>query len=659
MTVYLSGFAGAGAQFFDDNGFPLSGGLVYTYEAGTTTPAATYTDNSGGTANTNPIVLDAAGRTPAEIWLDSETTYKFVVADSDDVLIGTYDDIYGILGSSQTDPLRTDLANTSDPTKGDALVGFRQSNSSGNLTGSIGRTVHQKLQEFVSVLDFGADPTGVTDSTAAIQAATTAVYNNGGGTVYFPTGTYLVTMVYAYAGIIFQGSGGAVLKRPAMQPNSTRMFTFNSSTIWSQQYDSPPVQFRNLILDGNRDNQGPYNAYQQEQSHLIFLVADATKAGRLRAIVEGCTFRDCVADAISVYENVDVAVDNCFVQNAFRGGFVLTGGWTKFRVSNLVIKGTVQSRGIDFEIDGPGFGGDYRTQGELTNIETNACFDVSVTNNSRIAVSNITYGDISEYAVFNVQSIGTAQYNITNSSFVLIGGDHLRQIRYCEDLRISNCNFLYSNPTATGSTMSLVVYAETFRNLMIDNCRFGILNGSVLSDTIYALEFTAGNSSDHKAKISDCYFDLDFDAAVACVQGGYISMNNCFINSTTGLIFGGSGSFPFYGEMIDCTVGIYNTNLWNQQANNTGTSLYVAGSIEAADYAVTGIGGTSWFYKSDLTVFGTDANPNTAPVFGMPGDTYKQKGFPTYGSAGTPVFYVGSFTAGSPPNLTWVPVNRS
>jgi hypothetical protein len=657
MTVKLSAFAGAGAQFFDDNGNPLAGGFIHSYAAGTTTPQATFTTSLGNIQNSNPIVLDATGRTPDEIWLTEAQVYKFAVYTSSNVLIGTYDNIPGINDvKNQIDDVYANFANTSNPTKGDALVGFRQSNSSGNLTGAVGRTVHQKLQEFVSVLDFGADPLGLTDSTAAVQAATDAVHANGGGTIYFPTGTYLVTMVNAYAGIIYQGSGGAVIKRPANQPNFTRTFTFNPTTAWSESYDSPPIQFLDLIIDGNRDNQGPYSAYQQEQSHLIFLVADATKAGRLRAIIEGCTFLNCVADAISVYENVDVSVDNCFVQNAFRGGFVLTGGFTRFRVSNLVIKGTVQSRGIDFEIDGPGFGGDFRTTGTMTNVETNGCFDVSIGNNSRITVSNITYGDVSEYAVFNVQSISNAQFNLSNSSFILIGGANLRQIRFSEDLRIDNCSFLFSNATSTG-TVSLLVYAEDFRNLMVNNCRFGVATGSNLGPTFYALEFTAGNSSDHKAKISDCYFSPDFDSAVACIQGGYVSMNDCFIDCTTGLTFGGSGSFPFYGEMVDCSVGIYNTTLWTQLDNNTGVSLYVAGSIEATDYAVT-TNGTNWNYKSGLTVFGTDANPNTAPVFGLPNDVYKQKGFPTYGSSGTPVMYVGSYTAGPAPNLTWVPINR-
>jgi len=94
MTAYnISSFAGAGAQFLDDNGAPLSGGKLYTYAAGTTTPAATYTTTTGSAANTNPIILDAAGRTPNEIWLPVGNLYKFVLKSSTDVLIGTYDGI--------------------------------------------------------------------------------------------------------------------------------------------------------------------------------------------------------------------------------------------------------------------------------------------------------------------------------------------------------------------------------------------------------------------------------------------------------------------------------------------------------------------------------------------------------------------------------------
>jgi len=96
MSINLSAFAGAGAQFSDANGAPLTGGLIYTYLAGTSTPATTYTTRDGTTNNTNPIVLDAAGRTPAEIWLDGGVLYKFLLKTSAFVQIGSYDDIPAI-----------------------------------------------------------------------------------------------------------------------------------------------------------------------------------------------------------------------------------------------------------------------------------------------------------------------------------------------------------------------------------------------------------------------------------------------------------------------------------------------------------------------------------------------------------------------------------
>jgi len=79
-------------QFFDANGAPLAGGLLYTYEAGSTTPLATYTDSTGVSANTNPIVLDSRGE--ANVWL-SGAIYKFALYTSVSVLIWTVDNING------------------------------------------------------------------------------------------------------------------------------------------------------------------------------------------------------------------------------------------------------------------------------------------------------------------------------------------------------------------------------------------------------------------------------------------------------------------------------------------------------------------------------------------------------------------------------------
>lgn len=106
-AVNLSPVAGAGWQFFDNNGNPLSGGKLYTYEAGTTTPEPTYTSFSGVVAHTNPIVLNSAGRVSgdSEVWLTNGQIYKFVLKTSADVQLWSADNVSGVNDFSSLLPI--------------------------------------------------------------------------------------------------------------------------------------------------------------------------------------------------------------------------------------------------------------------------------------------------------------------------------------------------------------------------------------------------------------------------------------------------------------------------------------------------------------------------------------------------------------------------
>ena len=103
MAVFLSPVGGVAAQFFTNTGAVLTGGKLYTYAAGTTTPLPSYTTSAGNVARTNPVVLDAAGRVPGsgEIWITS-ASYKFVLTDSTDVLIATYDNVVAVGSGAYT-----------------------------------------------------------------------------------------------------------------------------------------------------------------------------------------------------------------------------------------------------------------------------------------------------------------------------------------------------------------------------------------------------------------------------------------------------------------------------------------------------------------------------------------------------------------------------
>lgn len=75
----------------DGSGNPLDGGLLYTYEAGTTTPLATYTTRAGNVANANPVVLDDNGE--ADVWLTPGVDYKFTLKTSAGALLWTVDNV--------------------------------------------------------------------------------------------------------------------------------------------------------------------------------------------------------------------------------------------------------------------------------------------------------------------------------------------------------------------------------------------------------------------------------------------------------------------------------------------------------------------------------------------------------------------------------------
>jgi len=179
---------------FDTNGNPLSGGKLYTYAAGTTTPLAT-TKDAAGTPNTNPIILDQYGQ--CDIWL-STASFKFLLKDSADVTqpgwpVDNVQTLEGLIVSSTAGTIKTvatfaDLATTSaiigdvveiyEHTSGGKVGGgaFNVVSSSG-LTNDLGWTVINGAFAFLRkatdlyIEDFGAIPGGIVDCTTAIQAA--------------------------------------------------------------------------------------------------------------------------------------------------------------------------------------------------------------------------------------------------------------------------------------------------------------------------------------------------------------------------------------------------------------------------------------------------------------------------------------------------------
>ena len=384
MAVNLSPIGGVAAQFFDNSGNILSGGKIFTYAAGTTTPQASYTTASGVTAHANPIILDAAGRVPGgEIWLTDGSQYKFLIKTSTDVQIGSYDNIIGINsnfvnytnsqefqtatagqtvftlttmayqpgtgslsvfvdGVNQYGPgalyayqetsgtvvtftaglhVGADVKFTTSAINASSYGDAQQISYSPPFTGSLPTNVEAKLAQTVSVKDFGATGNGATDDTAAFLAAMTAASN-----VYVPAGTYCVDAGNSSGCLITSGTGYNVYGDG--ERSIIKRFSYNpaSSCI---NFDSgsastfiDDVKFSNLKFLGDVATLGHNETY----GHLLRM------SGVRRVVIEKCFFEGPRSDAILIgsgagggteRHNYDVVIRNCVFDGVLYGA---TGG---------------------------------------------------------------------------------------------------------------------------------------------------------------------------------------------------------------------------------------------------------------------------------------------------------------------------------------------
>lgn len=291
-------------QFFTAAGIPLVGGKLFTYEAGTTTPLTTYTDSTGTTANTNPIILDSRGE--ANVWLNNDI-YKFKLTDSNNVEIWTVDNIP--TAQALVDVVQANLdayeASVAAPA-GSSLVGFLQAG-----TGATNRTVQAKLREIISVKDFGAVGNGIADDTAAVQAALVAA---AGKSLYIPSGTYLCGGLIVYSGTTVYGDDPttSILKAQATLGGSTPLLRNNITSGTAYVYADKGIQIRNLGFNGN--NLG---------SRLEGLVAFAKVEDGL---MDNCRIYDIKYIGLVIAGCLSFAVNNSFFTNCGNTAVTIEGG---------------------------------------------------------------------------------------------------------------------------------------------------------------------------------------------------------------------------------------------------------------------------------------------------------------------------------------------
>lgn len=296
----------AKSQFIDQNGLPLASGTVGFYFPGTLNPKPTYQDAAGTIANTNPVTLDSRGQ--ALIWgsgvyrqivkdASGVTIWDQVTEDSNSGLVGNITDAKYASGTNFTPGVTTTLplpiapgasanmwvffdaayqADDQMSVSGTTLtfnspipVGVQEVNvkigttiaigtpNPGSVTDasvSSGSALYNRINNFIDVTDprFGAKVDGVTDDTSAIRAAVVYASSRGGGTVFIPHGTTVVSSSIVVPSNVTICGDSMYATTVTVPSNATGFNGFNPNAVFILNGNNCGI--RDLGMDGNIAN---------------------------------------------------------------------------------------------------------------------------------------------------------------------------------------------------------------------------------------------------------------------------------------------------------------------------------------------------------------------------------------------------------------------
>jgi len=220
------------------DGTPIASGKARFYQPGTLTPVTAYSDSAGTTAITPPLTLTAGGTGTAY----TQQPTRLIVKDSLDTTT-LFD---GNVNTNRAEALYIQSAavNGGTETTLQTLLNAWSTSFGGSAglwkykaySDSTERNVKDVITEIqLSVKSYGAVGDGVTDDTAAIQAAIARVGIAGGGIVYIPPGTYLLSnsLSITTAGVNIVGAGiqATILKQSSTTAGVLAFNTFASGVV--------------------------------------------------------------------------------------------------------------------------------------------------------------------------------------------------------------------------------------------------------------------------------------------------------------------------------------------------------------------------------------------------------------------------------------------
>lgn len=420
--------------------------------------------------------------------------------------------------------------------------------------GSVRNPVPACPEFWVDVTAHGAVPGDGADDTQAIQAAVDQAMAGGGGSVVFPPGVFDVGQVEIGGGLRLFGHGATLRKLPD-EPEFSRTFTTTGKYRHDAATDSAPLVIEGFTFDGNRLQQGPYLASEKEHQAAVFLHAHDAQPGRLVATVRDCRFHDGTADGVAVYTNANVSITRCTGSDLFRGLVSVGGGHSIVHLTDLNGGGAVHPAGIDFEIDGAGWGGSLAVDATLDGLVLGGRFDLGLGPGSRVVANNVL-GNGAQFVVYARDS----RVSLSNSRFTVGPSGPANRLIYPNDVSITGCTFLATEPDAAEADREFRILDVAWevtgsansgpQNLRIQDCRF-LTDGTLEpTDTVYGLYSGATlTAAQNRLEVRGVQIGGAVDRAFWIQQGGIVHFSESSLDGATAL---GLHSSP--GRDLDVTL---------------------------------------------------------------------------------------------------------
>lgn len=337
-------------RYFNNDGTPAAGALLYTYAAGTTNPKTAYTDPDGTTPHPNPITLDAKGEA-AIFW---NGAYKVNLVQQNGQQVTGY----------PVDNLRTDPAGIWGVlaqlvgNAGATLVGFLH-----KAKGAILRTTGDKLNDVLSLADFGSgigegDAAKDTAAVLAMLAAIKKDYYNKGGLcidIPIPDVPYRLTQTFdlteCWNVTIRCGSALGFQRQQVLDPASD-----NALFHWYGAANG--VMFRLHYTFGMEGERLSLNGRGGAKIGVAILpsVSGASvtrKVDLVAPVVKNCDFGIVVGDLTAQTDNAPVNIDRPHVSGCTSAAVLVNSGNAAVNISDtfFINNGYAPTAGNSFIAD--------------------------------------------------------------------------------------------------------------------------------------------------------------------------------------------------------------------------------------------------------------------------------------------------------------------